>query len=273
MSTWEHDGLYFHYVDEGEGLPFIFQHGLGGELSSPREVYAPRSGVRFLSFDFRAHGETRPLGDEDKISFASFADDIRAFMDSHHIDQAVIGGISMGAGVALHFALRYPERVRALLLSRPAWVDAPLPENLRMFVEIARLIRQYGAAEALEHFRQSETYRRLLAEAPDVAASAEGQFLQPRAEEVVARLERIPNDVPSHDRMTWSTIHVPTLVLANHIDPVHPYEMAKTIAEAIPGAQMRELTSKSVNKPEHIRQAQEYIGAFLDSVMNSTPEG
>ena len=60
----DRDGLSFHYRDEGDGLPFVFQHGLGGDLSQPFGVYRPAAGVRLIGFDFRGHGETRPLGDD-----------------------------------------------------------------------------------------------------------------------------------------------------------------------------------------------------------------
>src|ERR687889_604426 len=39
----------------------------------------------------------------------------------------------MGAGVALRFALAEPERVRGLVLIRPAWLDRPNPPNLAVF--------------------------------------------------------------------------------------------------------------------------------------------
>ena len=33
MPCFERDGLQFHYRDEGDGLPFVFQHGLGSDLT------------------------------------------------------------------------------------------------------------------------------------------------------------------------------------------------------------------------------------------------
>ena len=53
-----HDGLRFHYRDEGQGLPFVFQHGLGGDLNQPFGLYRPAAGVRLIAFDMRGHGET-----------------------------------------------------------------------------------------------------------------------------------------------------------------------------------------------------------------------
>ena len=46
----------------------------------------------------------------------------------------------MGAGIALNFTLRHPERVLGLVLSRPAWLDAPNPafEGLKPLEVIER---------------------------------------------------------------------------------------------------------------------------------------
>src|SRR5437773_1155586 len=117
------DGLSFHYREAGEGTPFVFQHGLGGDVNQPFGLFSPPPGLRLLAFDCRAHGETRPLGDPVKLSLASFAEDLLIFLDHLGIERAVVGGISMGAAVALNFVLRFPGRSLGLVLSRPAWLD------------------------------------------------------------------------------------------------------------------------------------------------------
>jgi pimeloyl-ACP methyl ester carboxylesterase len=259
----EHDGLCFHYRDEGGGLPLVFQHGLGGDVSQPFGVYTPPAGVRLIAFDARAHGETRPVGDVKKIALAAFADDLVALLDHLGIPRAVVGGISMGAAVALVMALRYPERVLGLVLSRPAWVDRPLPDNARVFTHIAQLVRKFGAREGLEQFRGTAEYQLVRAESSDSAASLERQFTQPRAEECVTRLERIPHDCPVHDREELATVGVPTLVLGNHQDPTHPWEMAETLARLIPWAALAELTPKARSVERHNADVQRAVDAFL----------
>lgn len=271
MPYFERDNLRFHYLDSGEGLPFIFQHGLGGDTNQTAEVFQPpQPGVRFISMDCRGHGETRPLGDPDKIKFDTFADDVVALMDYLGMMSAVVGGISMGAGVSLNLALRHPARVRGLIVSRPAWLDQPLPDNLRIFPQVANYIRQYGAQEGLGRFRQSPEFTALQREAPDVANSAITQFENPRAEDSIARLERIPQDAPSHNRAEWSTITLPVLVLANRVDPVHPFEYGAVIAAAIPGATLREIPSKSIDKAQHFIVARRHIKAFLEQLSMTT---
>lgn len=265
MPTFERDGLTFTYRDEGSsaGLPFVFQHGLGGDVSQPFGLYHPPAAVRLIGFDARAHGETRPLGDPKHITLADFADDLVGLLDYLGVDRAVVGGISMGAAVALNVGLRYPGRVSGLVLSRPAWVDRPLPENARVFTHVARHLLELGPEAGLAAFRETAEYRCIREVSPDAAASLDGQFTQPRAMECVARLERIPHDAPCHDRGELAAITVPTLVLGNRSDPIHPWEFAETLALVIPGATLAELTPKSVSPDRHAADVQAAVDAFL----------
>jgi pimeloyl-ACP methyl ester carboxylesterase len=263
MPQFLRDGLSFHYHDSGEGTPFVFQHGLGADITQPLGVFRPPAGYRLLAVDCRAHGETRPVGDEGKLNFDCFADDLMALLDHLDIPQAVFGGISMGAGISLNIALRYPQRVLGLVLSRPAWLDAPWPENLCVLASIARLIREHGARTGRDEFRDSEEYVRIHAESPDAANSMLGQFNSARAVDGVARLERLPNDAPSRDRSSWRRIDVPMLVLGNRQDPVHPWSLAETLAGELNGAELVELTPKSVSKERHATDVQRAVEQFL----------
>jgi pimeloyl-ACP methyl ester carboxylesterase len=266
MPYLERDSVRFHYIDKGVGLPFVFQHGLGGDLSQPCGFFLEgHDGIRLISMDCRAHGDTRPLGPLDKISMAAFADDVVALMDHLRVDAAVVGGISMGAAISLNLALRYPSRVLALILQRPAWLGSPLPDHLKPLVYIGQLIREHGAAAVLDIFKQSDVYERLLRESPDVAASALGQFTHPRAAETAIRLERITRDVPCEDR-AWKSLNVPVLVLANRIDPIHPFEYGEVLAREIPNAEFREITPKSTSVEAHYADVRREILGFLKSL-------
>ncbi len=263
MPFLEHDGVQFHYRDEGAGLPFFFQHGLGAEVGQPFSLFRPPPGCRLIGFDARAHGLTRPLGPEEKIGLATFADDLLALMDQLNITQAIVGGISMGAAVSLNFVLRHPQRASGLVLSRPAWLDTPNPWNVKMFSLLSRLIRSHGRVKGREAFLNTEEYQETLRCWPDVAESLVGQFDSPQVEENAFKFERIIHDAPSRDRRQWAGIQVPTLVLGNRRDPVHPYEYAEVLAGLIPGAQLRELTPKSVSLEQHTADVQRHLEEFL----------
>jgi pimeloyl-ACP methyl ester carboxylesterase len=259
-----HDSVDFEYSGgPGDGLTFVFQHGLGSDLKQPLGLFDPPPGIHLIAFDFRAHGETEPVGASNKISIAAFADDLGAYLDYLALDVAIVGGVSLGAAVALNFALRYPKRVIGLILSRPAWLDGPMESNVKIFGQIATLIRQYGATTGLKRFRESDEHKAMLREYPATASSLVSQFQSPRAEERVVRLERLPRDAPCRDLNELNSIVVPTLVLANRQDPIHPIEYGERIARAISRAEFRELVSKSVNEWQHRAELQKYMTDFL----------
>ena len=264
MPFFQHDEIQFHFRDSGgEGVPFVFQHGLGADVSQTFELFAPPPGFRMLGFDCRGHGETRPLGPEEKIGVGSFTEDLRALLDHLRIERAVIGGISMGAAMALHFTLTHPERVMGLVLSRPAWLDESRADNMKVFSTIAEFIRRYGAWEGAQRYQATEAYQAVLKVSPDNANSLLAQFTHPRAEETVAKLERIPAHVPTHTREDWKRIRVPTLVLVNRQDAIHPFEFGEVLARTIPGASLVEITPKSVSKERHASDVQRAVGEFL----------
>jgi pimeloyl-ACP methyl ester carboxylesterase len=225
-----------------------------------------------LCFDARGHGQTQPLGDPSALAFDVYGDDLVALLDHLDLARAVIGGISMGAAVALNVAVRYPHRVAGLVLSRPAWLDGPMPaENVARYAGIARLLRAVGAAAdratamqgALADLEASGDYRALAASSPDTAQSLRGQLTNERAVAAVARLERLPADRPLSDLCALEAIKAPALVLAHRQDPIHRFEFGERLAGAIPGAKLIELTPKSIARERHAAEVQGCLEAFL----------
>ena len=272
MVSFQRDGIDFQYVDIGQGMPFVFQHGIGGDIRQPAGLFRPPKGIRLLCLDARAHGQTQPLGDPSALSFDVFGDDLVAWLDHLGVARAIIGGISMGAGVALNVAVRYPKRVAGLVLSRPAWLDGPMPpENVARYAAIARLLRTVGAASdpghalrcAVAEFEASDDYQRLLASSLDTAQSLRGQLTNERAVAAVARLERLPTDRPLADLRAAGAIRVPSLVLAHCLDPIHRFAFGEALAGEIPGAKLVELTPKSIAKERHAAEVQNCLEAFL----------
>ncbi len=270
MPFFEHDGLRFHYRESGNGVPFIFQHGLGADVNQTFDLFQPPPGFRLITFECRGHGETRPLGPEEKISVETFTEDLRVFLDHLGIERAVIGGISMGAAIALRFALEHAERVLGLVLSRPAWLEGSRTDSLRVFSTLAEFIRKYGAWEGAQRYQETAAYQQVWRDSPDSAKSLLAQFAHPRAGETVAKLERIPAYVPAHTRAHWQGLRLPVLVLANRQDPVHPFEFGEVLAQAIPGARLVEVTPKSVSVEQHTVDVQRALEDFLVKHFSNT---
>src|SRR5438128_889690 len=246
MPFFENKKVRLHYKDSGSGLPFIFQHGLGADVNQPFSLFRPPAGIRLIALDARGHGQSE-TGPAEEISLSASADDLVDLIKYLELPGAVLGGISMGAAIALVFALRYPAKALGLVLSRPASLDRPNPFNQKMFALIARSIKTAGPEEGLREFQELPVFKELEREFPDTANSLSNQFKHPRAREMTINLSRIPNDWPLNDIEQARSTACPTLILANKNDPIHPYEYGVRLAEAIPGAQFREIASKSVD--------------------------
>jgi pimeloyl-ACP methyl ester carboxylesterase len=265
MPYFKHDHLEFHYLERGSGMPFFFQHGLGGDTEKIFALVELPDGFRLLGLDCRAHGKSTPLGQAEKLRFDTFADDLVALMDKLKIPRAIFGGTSMGAGVALNCALRHSERALGLVLLRPAWLDAPNQANAKLFGLIAQLLRSHGPTLGWKHFAMTEAYASVASQSLDTAESLRGLFQDPGALEAVARLEQIPQDAPNFDRAAWRRVSIPTLVLATRHDPVHPFEYGQVLAREIPGAQFQELTPKSVNLTQYTSELRQSLARFLQA--------
>ena len=252
-------GVRLRGFDLGAGPATLFQHGLGGDEAQVAEAF-PSEGRRRLTLECRAHGRSEP-GDPRDFSIARFADDVLAFADSRGVARFAVGGISMGAAIALRIAATRPERVDALVLARPAWGWAKAPANMRPFAEAARGLAGGGRAA----FAASATARMLARDAPDNLASLLGFFDRPNLPVVATLLASIAIDGPGVGEAEIRAIAAPTLVLGAAMDYVHPVGLARELAGAIPSAGFVEVASKAKDKARHFAELRAAIDGFLAS--------
>jgi pimeloyl-ACP methyl ester carboxylesterase len=263
MPSFARDGLRLSYADAGAdaGEPFVFQHGLGGDAAQPASQ-AP-AGRRLITLECRGHGASE-LGPEAALGFETFARDLDALLDALALEQVVVGGISMGAGVALALARLSPRRVRALVLVRPAWLDRAWPRNLHAFGEIAALLREHGPEEGKARFAaESREHRRIAAISPAAAQSLLGQFDRPGAQARAAVLERLPADRPIGPADDWSALSMPALVIGARGDGIHPYHCAVALSERLPRATLCEVPAKEHGDAAHRRAVATAIERLL----------
>ena len=159
----------------GAGVPVVLQHGLCGSAQQTAEAFPEDARLRLLTLECPGHGSS-PAAAAADISIAGFADDVVALIEARQLAPVILGGISMGAAIALRIAVRRPELVRALILARPAWVVEAGPANMRPNAEVGELLMQHTPERARAVFDAGDTARRLAIEAPDNLASLRGFF-------------------------------------------------------------------------------------------------
>lgn len=239
---------------------FVFLHGLGANISQVEALLDDFEGIRLISSDARGHGKS-PFDPENLPSFNSYSDDVIGVLDELGVEKAVFGGISMGSGISLNIALRYPERVKGLVLVRPAWLAEGRPQNLEILLDIAQAL---GQADGKETFEQSAAFLAIQSRLPKAANSIMGQFSRDQQEYTSQVLNCMVKDFPFPSLGDLKKVNVPCLVIANEDDPLHPWEMAEIIHEAIPKSQLKKIVSRYIDGIEHRRALREAISIFLN---------
>src|SRR5579872_7216789 len=113
------DGAELAYITNGAGAPpIVFVHGWQGDHSVWDGVIdALGSDVLAVAVDQRGSGASRAAGGP--IRLERLATDLRELIDELEIAPAVIVGHSMGATLALRFAVDAPQATRAIVLVAP----------------------------------------------------------------------------------------------------------------------------------------------------------
>lgn len=255
------DGRKVHVEDHGAGFPVIFQHGLGGDRNQVADSFPDGSPCRRITMECRGHGLSGLEGGE-HYSIAGFADDVIALADALGLARFALGGISMGAAIALRIAVRHPERVAGLMLVRPAWVTTFAPENMVAFSVAADYLKQYGP-DGRTAFLASLTGQTLAEKAPDNLASLAGFFDHPNPVLLAELLDAIAKDGPGIDESQIRALSMPTLVVGHELDLVHPLDYARTLAVMIKGAHFAEITPKAVDKGRYSAELRAALAAFI----------
>jgi len=209
----EVNGINLYYEVHGAGRPLILLHGglMSGETFGPvLPLLAERHQV--VVVDLQGHGRTADI--DRPIDTRLMADDIAALIDHLGLDQADLVGYSLGAGVALHTAARYPEKVRRLVVvSGNVWRDA-IP---------AEMLAQQGqvSAAAAEFMKETPMYQLY-------------QRVAPRPEDFPRLLDKLgqsmANDFDYSDEVRG--LQMPTLIVAADADmapPSHYVEVFKLL--------------------------------------------
>jgi pimeloyl-ACP methyl ester carboxylesterase len=235
------DGLELLVETFGAGPWLVFAHGLTGNRHGTRRQFAPLAGrYRIVIYDQRGHGDSTPVTDPALYDLERMAGDMTAVMDALGIEQAVVGGESMGAATALRFARRRPERVRALLFTAPAFSDTPNPAAdgvSEMGDEITRLGIDGFLRNSAERLRQQGAPPGVIATIAEMHRSHDPASLATACRTCIRWLT---DDIAAAGALT-----APACVIGWPNDPLHPFALAQRLAATLPNARLETLPSVS----------------------------
>lgn len=219
--------------DGPDTLLLIHGHPFNRTMWRPQLEGLDGSGWRVVAPDLRGYGETTVV--PGVATFDDFTQDLALLLDALGVSKAVIGGLSMGGQIAMHFCRRYPERVAGVLLA----ATFPQPEtpegkaNRRAMAE--RLLRE-GMAPYASDVLPKMLGPNNLGTMPDVAADVlammRGTSPEGAAAALRGRAER-PDYAP-----TLAQLHVPALVVVGSDDAFTTLDDAERMVRMLPDAEL-----------------------------------
>ncbi len=226
------EGARLFALDEGSGRPLVFLHGGMADHRAARLRVAPLAPRhRVITPDLRGAGRSRFGG---ALDWDRYADDVVALLDDLEIERATIGGVSMGSGVAVRFALTHPERVAGLVVMSPVFAGADRGLNAAQRDAFAKM----DAAGQRTLTDGIESLRPLYAALPEpIHSAAIAMMLGFDPESVAATTRFLATGAQPFDSIdALAAIEAPVLLVPG-ADPEHPREVAELYAAHLANAE------------------------------------
>lgn len=259
-----------HFTQQGEGAPVVLIHGLAASVFdwvdlTPALVAA---GYTVYALDLLGHGKSIKPADLRQYHIDRVFEHFDAWMQSLSLETAVtLVGHSLGGYLAVEYALRFPEKVRALVLVDPFYSLEQLPPLLRWhykrpFINLGMIVY---APEWL--IRLSIELTGLFIRNGYIAPQSKAARAQ-TAQDYKRSSPGIYNILTTTRDLTpiLSKITVPTLVVWGAHDQSLAPKSFPTLAAAMPHAQTAVIDSGHVPHQSHAQKFNRLVLAFLERV-------
>jgi 3-oxoadipate enol-lactonase len=257
MNWIEVNGTGLRYELSGSGpTTLVLIHEMGGTLDSwDQGLNGLNNGRRVLRYDTRGAGLSEKINGS--VTWNDMADDLKGLLDALGIPGRVaIAGIAVGAAIGVHFAVRYPERIAALVLHGPATGVAA--ERKQQTLERAAAVEAGGMRGVVET-SLANSYPPIVRHNQDVFRAFRARWLgnDPQSFAAINRMlagEDITGEL--------AKIACPTLVTAGRNDALRSPSVIEPMAKQIPGAEFLELNTghfASIQTPGTMSQAIHYF--------------
>jgi pimeloyl-ACP methyl ester carboxylesterase len=158
------------YEEAGSGIPIIFLHppGMGRKVFSLQKPLSEKYHVIFP--DLSGHGDSTSFIEQ--VTIQKYAKEVYLLIDSLQLEKVVVCGYSSGGSIAQEFALTYPEKAAAVILSGGfAKVESPSlkyehllgmyfvkhsPKTLAKVIATAHTFEKKFRDELIEHMLKAD---------------------------------------------------------------------------------------------------------------------
>ena len=246
-----------YYEVHGEGIPLVLIHGLGADTNAWMfQMPELAKKYKVVIFDNRGVGQT----DTPDIPYSAqmMADDTADLMDALNIAEAHILGYSLGGFIAQELAIKYPQKVRSLIL---ATSSACMPLRTKLIEGTWGLLVEEGVGpDTLMKAQLPYFFTEAMLESPgfiEMTIDSVLQNPQPQPNHAFIRQLSVCLDHDARDRL--SMINAPSLILVGSEDCLLPVKTSRELASGIPNAKIKVLDGGghafTVEIPDKFNQA------------------
>lgn len=195
------------------------------------------------------------------------ATDLLAVADAHGATQAL--GVSLGASTLLRLLVTHPARFDRVVLFLPASLDAPEPGPVRRAAELVAALTTADPG-AVEQAVRQELPVDLGGDSVEAYVAARTSYLL--SSDLAPLVRALEGEVPVPDRGALRAVRAAVLVIAQERDPVHPVQVAREVAAAIPGARLEVFPEPGVLfRPAARARLRELVVGHLAAPTGSIP--
>ena len=172
--------------------------------------------------------------DQAATSMDEHAGDIVDLLDALHVEDAVVGGLSMGGYVAFALVRHAARYIRGLVLAdtRP---QADTPEGVEGRRKMLALVREKGPAAVADEMNPKLLGEDTRRTRPDVAQTVRALILSSSADAIANAITALMTRADSTPLL--ATIHVPTLIVVGEQDTITPPALSEQMYQAIKGSE------------------------------------
>ena len=262
MPVFDFEGHQLAYTIYGAGnRTLVLTHGqlLNQRMHEPLAHDLARQGNRVITLDLLGHGRSDRPPDMWRYSFGQFAQQVVALLDHLDIDEAVVGGTSLGANVTLEVAAAAPERCRGLVVEMPV-MDNGIMAAVQAFTPLLFILEYARPLVSVMRLAATPIPRGPLPLLGKIVLDVIRQ--DHTASPAILKGLMMGRIAPNHP--TRMSLDIPTLVIGHAGDPVHPLADAELLTSEMPRARLVE-ANNILELRLHPERLTGEIVAFLDT--------
>ena len=260
MPEFKVNEAVYYFTEQGDGDPLILLHGFIGSTQNWSAVTPTlASAYRVIAVDILGHGLSSSPAEPQRYHIGAVANDLAFILAAITTMPVHLIGYSMGARLALYFALTYPQFVRKLVLeSGSPGLETPEEQSSRVESDdqLAGWLLENGITAFIDRWERLPLFESQMRLSVEILAKQRAQRLQSNPTGLANSLRGMGAGCQPSLWGKLDTLSAPTLLITGALD--HKYCMiAQRMAQMIPDATLQIVPDAGHNV--HLERAEIYL--------------